>query len=98
MKVNQKEIIGFEWDAGNTLKNWQKHRVAMFESEEIFFNHPLMITDDKKHSNQESRFHALGHTNGGRLLFISFTVRNSRIRVISARDMNKKERNLSLSK
>jgi uncharacterized protein len=96
MKVNQKEIIGFEWDAGNTLKSWQKHRVAMFESEETFFNHPLMITDDKKHSNQEPRFHALGHTNGGRLLFISFTVRNRRIRVISARDMNKKERSLYL--
>jgi len=92
------KIIGFEWDAGNSLKNWQRHGVITSESEEIFFNHPLMITDDKKHSNQEPRFHALGHTNGGRLLFISFTVRNSRIRVISARDMNKKERSLYLSK
>jgi uncharacterized DUF497 family protein len=83
---------GFEWDKHNAEKNWQKHHITPSECEEIFFNRPLVVADDVKHSENENRFYALGHTDRGRLLFIVFTVRRSLIRVISAREMNKKER------
>ena len=82
----------FEWDNANLSKNWDKHRVAHFECEEIFFNKPLVVKFDIKHSNQEIRYYGLGKTNQNRHLFIVFTIRNKKIRVISARDMNKNER------
>ncbi|MFH1672165.1 MAG: BrnT family toxin [Pseudomonadota bacterium] len=83
---------GFDWDEGNFLKNWEKHSVTASECEQIFFNHPLVTVTDKKHSEKESRFYVLGHTDSGRLLFLVFTVRGTLIRVISARDMSRKER------
>ena len=83
---------GFHWDEGNLLKNWEKHGVSAPECEQIFFNKPLIAGSDKKHSQQETRFFALGQTDIGRLLFVVFTIRNNLIRVISARDMNKHER------
>ncbi len=84
---------GFEWDAGNKEKNWIAHKVTAAECEEIFFNEPLFILPDFVHSKEEERFYALGKTNLGRLLFISFTIRNQNIiRVISARDMSRKEK------
>ena len=86
------ECIGFEWDEGNFLKNWERHGVAASECEQIFFNRPLVTGKDEKHSQQESRFYALGHTDARRRLFVVFTVRQNLIRVISARDMNRKER------
>ncbi len=86
-----RKSTGFEWDEHNAEKNWQRHRVAPSECEEVFFNRPLMVADDIKHSEKENRFYALGHTDAGRHLFIVFTVRRSLIRVISARDMNRKE-------
>ena len=82
--------IGFDWDDGNLEKNWVLHRVPFWEAEEIFFNEPLVIMADAKHSKQETRFLALGQTESGRLLFISFTVRRSLI-LISARDMTRTE-------
>jgi len=83
---------GFDWDDGNLEKNWELHRVPFFwEAEEIFFNEPLVIMADREHSGQESRYLALGQTDSGRLLFISFTVRRSLVRVISARGMTRKE-------
>lgn len=85
-------IDGFDWDEGNRDKNWLKHLVSNRESEELFFNLPLIVVADIKHSELEERFFALGQTNDGRLLFISFTVRLNKIRVISARDMSQKER------
>ena len=88
------EIISFEWDEGNRAKNWTKHRVLWQECEDVFFNEPLFILPDIKHSGKEERYHALGHTNKDRLLFISFTIRKERIRVISARDMSRKERSI----
>lgn len=98
MKINNIAITGFEWDDGNSFKNWLKHKVTTVESEEVFFNSPLLIADDNKHSGQEARWYALGHTNSGRLLFVGYTVRNKRIRVITARPMNRKERKEYLSK
>ncbi len=86
------KCTGFEWDRHNAEKNWQKHRVTPSECEQIFFNRPLVVADDVKHSKKENRFYALGHTDAGRLLFVVFTVRRDKIRVISARDMNRKER------
>ena len=83
---------GFEWDKGNKDKNWLKHGVSNSECEEIFFNQPLIIGYDGKHSQTEKRFYALGHTDLGRRLFVVFIVRENRIRIISARDMSKKER------
>jgi len=83
---------GFEWDKGNLLKNWEKHGVSAPECEQVFFNKPLITGSDEKHSQQEVRYYALGQTDTGRLLFVVFTIRENLIRVISARDMNKKER------
>jgi uncharacterized DUF497 family protein len=84
----------FEWDAGNLGKNWKKHRVTDEEAEQIFQNAPTMKLDDPKHSSVEDRFRILGKTDSGRLLFVSYTMRKSRFRVISARPMHKKEREL----
>jgi uncharacterized DUF497 family protein len=83
--------VGFDWDDGNLAKNWELHRVPFWEAEEIFFNEALVIMADRKHSTVEPRYLALGQTDSGRLLFISFTLRRSLIRVISARDMTRKE-------
>jgi len=88
------DIQGFQWDKGNILKNMEKHRVSNSECEEIFFNHPLIVADDEQHSGIEKRYFALGKTTDGRRLFVVFTIRQETIRVISARDMSKKERNI----
>ena len=87
-----KKCTGFEWDDGNLLKNWVKHGVSAPECEQIFFNKPLITGHDKKHSQKEFRIFALGQTDAGRLFFVVFTIRNELIRVISARNMNRKER------
>ncbi len=89
--TNLNEIIGFDWNEHNIQKNWLKHSVHFTECEEVFFNEPLLILEDIKHSEIESRFYCLGKTFEDRLLFIVFTLRSNKIRVISARDMNKKE-------
>jgi uncharacterized protein len=88
------DINGFQWDAGYLLKNPEKHGVSNSESEEIFFNEPLIVTDDLKHSEIEPRWYALGKTNEIRLLFIVFTIRHDKIRIISSREMNNKERGI----
>ncbi len=84
--------VGFDWDRHNAGKNWQRRRVTPSECEEIFFNRPLVVADDVRHSEKENRFYALGNTDSGRMLFVVFTVRRNLIRVISARDMSRKER------
>ena len=83
---------GFQWDAGNVEKNWHAHRVSSSEAEQLFFNQPLILAEDSAHSQGEERYFALGQTNSGRTLFVVFTVRDALIRVISARDMSRKER------
>ena len=87
-------LDGFEWDQGNLTKNWDRHLVTSAECEEVFLNLPLLLADDVKHSTDEGRHYALGQTNSGRLLFIAFTMRGTRIRVISARPMSGKERQI----
>lgn len=86
------DCVGFQWDTGNTDKNWLSHQVQWSECEEIFFNEPLVVALDTAHSLVETRFYALGATDNGRRLFVVFTIREKLIRVISARDMNRRER------
>jgi uncharacterized DUF497 family protein len=87
-------LTGFEWNEGNRTKNWEKHQVSALESEQVFFNRPLIALPDERHSESEPRFYALGQTDSGRRLFIVFTARANSIRVISARDMSRKERKI----
>lgn len=86
-------VIGFEWDDGNARKN-ERHGVSMAEAEQVFFNSPLLLLPDPKHSESEPRLHALGKTTAGRRLHITLTLRvdGTMIRVISARDMHRMER------
>lgn len=85
--------IAFEWDRGNITKSWLKHGIYKEECEEVFLNRPLKIFDDKKHSLIETRFVAYGKTNDNKYLTIIFTTRSEKIRIISARKQNKKEKN-----
>lgn len=85
---------GFDWDNANSDKNWIKHKVTKIECEQSFFNRPLIVAEDNKHSTKEKRWYMLGRTDTDRKLFIVFTIRKNLIRVISARNMNKKERNI----
>lgn len=82
---------GFDWDDGNAHKNWERHRVAPEEAEDVFFHEPFVVRGDLRHSKSEKRYYALGQTGAGRRLFVVFTVRRKLIRVISARDMNRNE-------
>jgi hypothetical protein len=85
------DCTGFDWDDANTLKNWERHRVAPEEAEDAFFHEPFVLRSDPRHSKREKRYYALGQTAAGRRLFVVFTVRRKLIRVISARDMNRNE-------
>ena len=88
------QIAGFDWNDGNSRKSADKHDVSQAEAESVFFNDPLIVVEDAKHSEREQRLNALGKTSEDRLLHITFTLRlnGTMIRVISARDMHRKER------
>lgn len=88
------QLTGFDWDGGNAEKNWTRHAVGRNEAEEVFFNRPVLVAADAKHSAKEPRYLLLGHTNGERRLAVIFTVRGQLVRVISARPMSRKERTL----
>ena len=88
------ECVGFDWDAGNSGKNWTKHRVSDSECEEVFFNSPFVVRKDIEHSAEEFRLYVLGQTDRSRGLFMVFTIRGKLIRVISARDVTRKERRI----
>ena len=92
--VDLSKIIGFDWDDGNARKNHEKHNVSQSEAEQVFFNESLLLLLDSNHSRIEARYHAYGKTNDARKLHIAFTLRarNTLIRVISARDMHRKEK------
>jgi uncharacterized DUF497 family protein len=85
---------GFEWDAGNDTKNWTSHQVSQGEIEQVFFQAPFLVAYDARHSQTEDRFYGLGRTAADRCLFVVFTLRGKLIRVISARDVNKRERGI----
>ncbi|MCC7047553.1 MAG: BrnT family toxin [Alphaproteobacteria bacterium] len=88
------QVEGFERDEGNARKNEDKHGVSQAEAEQVFLNAPILLLKDELHSGMEDRFHALGRTDEGRFLYVTFTLRQAgaRIRVISARNMYRKER------
>ena len=91
--IGLSRVSGFDWDDGNARKN-ERHGVSASEAEQVFFNLPLLLLDDPRHSESESRFHALGKTFEERHLHLSFTLRKEAtlIRVISARGMSRKEK------
>jgi len=92
--IDWMRVEGFDWDDGNSRKSADKHGVSQAEAEQIFFNDPLLVVEDVRHSEREARFHALGHSDAGRLLHVTFTLRggDTMIRVISARSMHRRER------
>jgi uncharacterized DUF497 family protein len=92
IKAELEKCKGFQWDSGNIDKNWLKHKVSRLESEQVFFNRPLLVATDDDHSRREHLYFALGKTDLERELFVVFTVREDLIRVISARDISRKER------
>lgn len=93
-EVNERlaQCSGFDWDAGNAPKVSSRHNVTPGECEQPFFQEPFLASFDEGHSSKEPRWHGLGQTLGGRKLYLVFTIRGTLIRVIAARDMNRKER------
>lgn len=85
------EPIEFEWNQYNRTKVRLRHNIVPEEAEQPFFNDHLIIFDER-HSAGERRFQLLGAANNRRVLFIAFTIRGKKIRIISARSANKKER------
>ncbi|MBX3291146.1 MAG: BrnT family toxin [Acidobacteria bacterium] len=85
------DIEGFDWDEGNSNKNWHRHRVTDAEGEQVFSNEPILIGRDLSHSDIEDRYAARGVTDAERRLTVIFTIRRKQIRVISARDMTQRE-------
>ncbi|MEA2976198.1 MAG: uncharacterized protein QOF19_1718 [Alphaproteobacteria bacterium] len=94
MMINLNQIAGFDWDDGNDRKNVEKHAVNQIEAEQVFLDPRLLVLVDEKHSGAEKRFQAYGEVANGRRLQVSFTLRQNEtmIRVISARDMSRRER------
>lgn len=87
-----KKIKGFEWDKGNQKKSWLKHNINYKEAEEIFKDEFLYVSEDIKHSQVEKRYHALGISKLDNMLAVVFTLRKPKLRIISARVMNKREK------
>ena len=87
-------LEGFEWDEGNSAKNWLRHEVQQAEAEQALLNTPLVVNVTIKHGASEPRLIALGQTDLGRMLTVVFTIRGTRLRVISARAMSKPERKI----
>ncbi|MDI6772083.1 MAG: BrnT family toxin [bacterium] len=84
-------ITGFQWDEGNSEKNWRRHQVTQAEAEQVFFSRPVLVSGDPKHSGSEVRHFALGRTGVGRKLTVTLTLRGSLLRVISARPISRRE-------
>jgi len=90
--IDWSQIVGFEWDSGNALKNMDKHGISCEEAESVFAQQEILVLKDESHSQAEERWHGFGRSNQDRLLSVTFTVRKNLLRVISARPMNKRER------
>lgn len=88
------DLTGFQWDAGNSEKNWLAHDVSQAETEQVFFTRPVLVLPDVHHSQAETRYYVLGRSIVGRRLTIVFTIRNTLVRPIMARDMSRRERRL----
>ena|SRR4030067_3672884 len=91
--------LSFDWDKVNIDKNWKRHKVFYREAEEAFLNNKLRTFPDPKHSSKkEKRYVAFGETEKARKLTIIFTLRNNKIRIVSARDQSRKERKAYVKK
>jgi uncharacterized protein len=90
-KIILKKPFSFEWDIANEQKNWIKHKVLAKEAEDVFYDNKKLLLEDIKHSENEQRFVLIGKTKEKRMLFIIFTMREKRIRIISVRDTSRKE-------
>lgn len=88
------DLTGLQWDAGNSEKNWLAHDVTQTETEQVFFQRPVLIMPDVAHSQVEVRHYILGRTTAGRRLTVVFTIRGSLVRPIMARHMSPRERRL----
>lgn len=86
------DVAGFEWDDGNSDKNWRQHGVTQAEAEQVFLNRPILIASSPGRSEEETRYFALGHSDLHRRLAIAFAIRKHLLRVISARPMSRRER------
>ncbi|MBI4009293.1 BrnT family toxin [Candidatus Roizmanbacteria bacterium] len=91
MKILPEPVV-FDWDKGNINKNFEKHEVSDKEAEEAFENSDLYIFEDKQHSQVEKRYGVFGITDKRRLLSVAFTLRKDKVRIITARDMSRRER------
>jgi uncharacterized protein len=87
-----RNVTRFDWDEGNAAKNWTKHEVSRAETEQVFFNRPIVVVDARRDAGDEVRYFALGKTDTGRRLTVVFTLRAPALRVISARPMSRQER------
>ena len=90
--IDLSKLTGFEWDKGNLDKSYKKHSVTQGEAEELFIDPDVLLLDDAKHSQKEERSIAIGKTTNRKIPFTVYTVRKDKIRIISARTANKKER------
>jgi len=90
--LDLRNIVGFEWDKGNVDKNYQKHGITPNEAEEVFLDPEQLVFEDDKHSQKEKRFTIIGKIRESNILFLSFTIRKNRVRIISVRKANIKER------
>ncbi|WP_103668029.1 BrnT family toxin [Pseudanabaena sp. BC1403] len=82
----------YEWDENKAVKNLAKHGVSFSEAKTIF-DDPLYVDFyDLDHSEDEERYLIVGESNRGRLLIVSYTERRESIRIISAREVTKSER------
>jgi uncharacterized DUF497 family protein len=87
------ETFSFEWDPGNRAKSVQKHAVTCREAEEVFTERRFVpLGEQVEPPCSEPRYAVLGETVGAKLLFVVFAVRDGKIRAISARTMNRRER------
>lgn len=86
--ITLSKVITFEWDKGNSNKSWEKHQVSQREAEEVFLDPRKELFIDKKHSETETRYIMVGQTTNKRKLFVVFTMREKKVRIISARDLN----------
>ncbi len=83
----------FEWDENKAKSNVVKHGITFLEAVTIFADPYLLFTEDSRHSQQEEREWAIGETEKGSLIVAVFTIRDEKIRIISARKATKSERN-----
>jgi len=82
----------FEWDARKAEANRKRHGVAFEEALLVFADPLARIFDDPDHSQPERREIIVGHDSRGQLLLVSFTERENRVRLISARRATRQER------